>query len=147
MVDVNKSKSSKPSSSPHYWNAKVDSTFNQILIITVKEILKDKDIISGDMEFDQYLEKVLSANDNEYMTSINKYAFMRNYCEILEKAESLSEEDEKYIREHALDYFDDMKTEEDVDNLIKQIKSRKSLYDLFNFDDLMKNKKDDGKKE
>jgi hypothetical protein len=134
--------SNKPSSSPFYWNSKVDSTYNQILVMTVKEILKDKDIISGDMEFDQYLEKVLAANNKEYMTLINKYAFMRNYCEILEKPESLSEEDEKYIKEHALDYFDDMKTEEDVNNLIKELKDRKALYDLFNFSDLMKNKDD-----
>lgn len=115
-----------------YWASIVTMLSNQIYIETIKEILKDKEIISGDMEFESYMNNILGANDNDYIKQFAKAVYMRNYHLILENdSNDLDEDDEKFIRSGAISYLDECKDERDVDKLISNIRQSKQIHSFF----------------
>jgi hypothetical protein len=120
-----------------FYKLKASDAYNQIMIETLKTILYEKDIISGNIELEEYISKVFK-NDSILLNNLNTSLFAKNLSEMLEKEDQLSEEDEKYLRENLMYYCDDINTEEQVEDYIKTVKEKKQLHismkQLFGFD-------------
>lgn len=113
-----------------FYKLKASDIYNQIMIETLKTILYEKDIVSGDIELEEYISKVFKKED-KLLHDLNTSIFCKNFSTIMEKEGQLSEEDEKYLRENFIQYCADINTEEEVEDYIKTIKMKKQLNASF----------------
>lgn len=110
-----------------FYKLKASDVYNQIMIETLKTILYEKDIVSGDIELEEYISKVFK-KDSKLLNNLNTSLFLKNLSEMMEKEDQITEEDEKYLRENLIQYCNDINTEKEVEDYIKTIKENKQLH-------------------